>query len=514
MNSRCLFLSLLLSTNALLGACGGGSGRTASTPLSGDVAADPLNASIPAPGSPYVPAGSSDWPLFIFPQPGDPNVDVTHAIQWTAANDARAYQLQLGTTVEGNDIYDSGIITATSVPMPQLPAGMVIYARVRAILTGWGDDFPAGTWPRGSYTRFRTDDQTPASTFSNVAVNTPLPAGAPLQWNASPLALGYRLIIRGATFDSARTNSGIAVGNINIDSGLIHTTRVFINVPTKASVFATLQTIYLDRTATAQVIFTAAGGTPTFADYYASAKQLTGEVRSMADRTNEPYGATVLDQISNSSGLSIASCQQFKLALLQLLREARVGADVRELDIALQQNEYDTHTLLEILDPSSGRWSTLDPTFGLDTLRSDGVPATTVEISAAVRAQNWTALNFEFLTGNGDVYARDNYIDYPLLFMDIESPDGSEALVQAPPATLAPYFDSLPLPVSSAQTTAYALQCASGFGSATADVDSVAQTMPCNGSDQLTWIFWGNTIQATAGNNSTAAVWQVRRFVF
>src|SRR5258708_1526487 len=146
MTIRGLFLGLFLLANLLLSACSG-SGHTAnSLPF---VSASDSGA---ASSSTYVPAGSSDWPLFVYPQPGDPKVNITRFIAWTAANNARAYELQIGTTVGGNDVFDSGIVTATSVAMPPLPASVVLYARVRAILNGWGDASPAGHWSRGSYT--------------------------------------------------------------------------------------------------------------------------------------------------------------------------------------------------------------------------------------------------------------------------------------------------------------------------------------------------------------------------
>jgi hypothetical protein len=504
MHRRCFFFSLLFATNVLHSACSGGSGHAAgTTPYVPAQAPDPVPAQAPDPGSasgsPFVPSGSVDWPLFVYPQPGDPQVDVTQRVQWTAANDARAYQLQIGTTLGGNDVFDSGLITATSVAMPPLPAAVVLYARVRAVLNGWGDELPAGHWPRGSYTRFRTDDQTPASTFTNMPADNSLPAGAPLQWNANPLALGYRLILRG------RYGAGI------LDSGVIHTPHVFITAPAGSNVFATLETIYMNRTVSSHLAFTAAGGTPSFTDNYDLAKELTAEVRSMADRDNQPYGTTALDVIANSAGSSTADCGQFMLALLQLIGEARVALDSRTLNVGIQDDADDAHTLVEVLDVTSNRWITLDPTFGLVTLRSDGVPATSAEISAAVRAQNWSALTFTFLTDAGELYARDYYIDYPLLFVNIQSASGS-GLVQDPPSTLAPYFDSLPLPISGAAS--YSVKCAPGSNSATTDIDDTTETLDCIGPDGLTAVFLAHTIQPAIGINDTPEGWRLRRFRF
>jgi hypothetical protein len=495
MKSRYCFLSILLSTNIFLSACGGGfSQPAATTPVA------------PTAGTTNSQATrSSDWPNFIYPQPGDPNADVSQRISWTATNNARAYELQIGTTLGGNDVFDSGLITTTSVAMPRLPAGVMFHARVRAILNGWADDVPVGHWSRGAYTRFRTDDQTAASALTNVAADRPLPAGAPLEWSVSPLAVGYRIIVNGASFG---TNGGAFTVGANDDSGLIHTTHIFLYAPPNGTVSATLETIYLTRTVSSQLTFTVAGGAPSFADKYALGKKLTAEVRAMADRDNQPYGGTVLDDISDLEGVSAVSCGEFRAALQQVINEARTGLGTRALNIGLQNNAYDTHTLVEVLDDTTGRWLTLDPTFGLVSLRSDGSPATAAEISASARAQDWTALQFEFLTAAVDLYVRDYYIDYPLLYLNILT---SGSGVQDPPASLAPYFDALPLPVAGRAT--YSLQCASGESSATADLDDATEVLSCDGPDQLTPTFLASSIKASAATSNISA-WRLRRFTF
>jgi hypothetical protein len=491
MTKRSFFLGSFL-LNLLLGSCGGRSGA--------DSAADP-------------PPGSSDWPLFVYPRPGEPNADITRSITWTAAKNARAYELQIGTTLGGNDVFDSGIITSTSIAMPTLPASVVIYARVRAILNGWGDASPAGHWSRGSYTSFRTDDYTPPSTFTNVGTTQPLPAGAPVKWNANPLALGYRLVIDGAVLGTAPAGSNNPINGSQspTDTGVIHTTRVFITAAPNSQVSATLYTIFKDRIVTTQLQFTTTGGAPTFAEQYALGETLTAEIRTMADRDNQPYGPTILDTVTNQGGLSVASCAQFMYSLIKLIHDTHVGLSARGLDIALQNNGYDTHTLVEVLDTTTNRWITLDPTFGLVTLGADGTPATSSEISAAARAQNWSALQYDFLTPVGSGYANDYYIDYPLLYLNVELADDS-SWVQPPPATLAPYFEPAPLPVTDASTSTYSLQCASGDSSATAQINGGAQTFPCSGSDSLTPGFLADDIKAV--DASTSVAWKLLRFTF
>lgn len=266
MTKRLLLIGFFLQLTLVFGACGGGANHAApASPLA------TANFSNSALSDGFTPDGSSDWPLFVNPRPGDPKVDVTQPITWTPANNARAYELQIGTTLEGNDVFDSGIVTTTSVAMPPLPASVVLYARVRAILNGWGDASPAGHWSLGSYTAFRTDNVTPASTFTNVGPTKTLPAGAPLEWNANPLAVGYRLEVAGAMI-AGTTASNFSFADIGEtgDSGEIHTTHAFIVAPTNGNVTATLYTIYLGgRTVSSRMQFTAVGGAPTFAQQYA-----------------------------------------------------------------------------------------------------------------------------------------------------------------------------------------------------------------------------------------------------
>jgi hypothetical protein len=491
MNKRCLSSCALLSINVFLSSCGGGG--------PGEIEATFAPASAPAVVLPtlaaagtFVPQGSSSWPRFVYPQPGDPQVDTTQQIQWTAANNTAGYELQIGTTVGGSDVFDSGVVTATSIPMPVLPSGVVLYARVRAVLNGWSDALAPGHWPLGSYTVFRTDGQTPASTITNVAAGAELAAGTPLEWSANPLAVGYQL--------KSGANS----------SPVIHSTHAFITAPAAVQVTVTLDTIYLTGTVSSQLILSIASGAPSFSDAYKFGQQLAGEVRNMADRDNQPYGLSALSTVVGNLGLSSSNCGNFETALLQLIDETNVPLTVRPLDIEMES--FDTHTLVEAYDEATNSWLTLDPTFGLTTLGADGAPATSAQISAAARAQDFSSLSFEFLTNAGAQYAQDYYIDYPLLFIDVETPDES-GLVQAPPSTLAPYFDALPLPVAGNQM-AYSLQCAPGFTSATAELNTGTQTMVCSGPDQLTGVFWAETIQAVSGNTSASAAWQLRRFVF
>src|SRR5262249_43823039 len=94
-----------------------------------------------------------------------------------------------------------------------------------------------------------------------------------------------------------------------------------------------------------------------------------------------------------------------------------------------------------MLDTDSGRWLVLDPTFAIETLNADGVPATAQEISAAARGRNWSLLSFTYLTAAGDAHARNYHLDYPLPYLNVY--DGDSTTPSEPSVPLTPYLDYL-----------------------------------------------------------------------
>src|SRR5438067_13389629 len=62
------------------------------------------------------------WAQFTYPTSGQLSVQAAHPFTWTAVSGAQGYQLQVGTSFGANDVFDSGVITTTSVVVPKLPA--------------------------------------------------------------------------------------------------------------------------------------------------------------------------------------------------------------------------------------------------------------------------------------------------------------------------------------------------------------------------------------------------------
>lgn len=196
--TRRLWLLAALAGLAVLGGCGGGGGG-------GGAVADPGFDSTTSQLPP-------SYPWFSYPTSAQLGVSAAQAFAWSAATNAVSYQLQVGTTRGGNDVFDSGIITTTSVMVPNLPASGVVYARVRAILQGWSTELPAGDFPQATYVTFRTDATPTGALFLTPAAGATSNADTPISWQADPVATGYRLVLTDTD------------GTQLLDTGLIHTT--------------------------------------------------------------------------------------------------------------------------------------------------------------------------------------------------------------------------------------------------------------------------------------------------
>jgi hypothetical protein len=477
----------------LLAGCGGGGGaQSANSPNFASSSSTTVT-----------PPNVAGWSQFVYPVSGQLGVTAGQAFQWTEVSGAQAYQLQVGTTVGGSDVFDSGPIAATSISVPKLPAAQTLYARVRAIPTGWSTTINGPNFPRASYATFRTDANVTGATFASPAPGTVLDADTPVVWQSEPLAQGYRLTL-GSTMGAADL----------LDSGTIHTPqRLVSGLGGGAAVYATLYTYYAQNiTRSHSASFIAGNASPTNAAMLAVARNLAAQVRNMADIDNQPYDDTLLRAITAAQNDAVADCGAFTATLLSVLAEAGVPLQSRQLKVCLNTNSYDCHALVELFDPDTQRWITVDPTFGLYALNAQAQAATSAEISAAARTQTFGQLSFVYLTSAGDGYARTYYIDYPLLFLNVYQPGSDTELMEPAPASLTPYFDPLGAGVNGAASGAYAAQCADGYSSSTADWDGVRQTYTCTSG--FTPIFYGFAVSTLQGDPSTAGIWRTHRFVF
>jgi hypothetical protein len=476
----------LAGSLAALAGCGGGGGGAAAP-----AATPAVSANIAVPG----------YAQFVYPVSGQLAVSAGK-FQWTGVEGAASYQLQIGSSAGGSDVFDSGIVTDTSVAVPALPAGATLYARVRAIPTGWGTAL-SGNWPRGTYATFRTDEQVSGATFVSPAAGTTVDADTPIAWQPDPLARGYRLTIGSAAGGADLLDTGSITSSLRVARGL----------PPGMTVYATLTTSYANNVTRSQSLtFVVGNPSLSYVGMLAVARTLTGQVRAMADGDNQPYDATPLAAQTAKDNTAVADCAIFSSTLLQELADAGLPLQSRTLAVCFNTNSYDCHALVEVLDVDAGRWVTLDPTFGLYALNGQGQAATSADISAAARAQAFGELSYVYLTPAQASYAHTYYIDYPLLFLNVYQPGSSTQLVQAPPGSLEPYLDLMGTQVQGVVSNFYAIQCAAGAASATADWDGTTQTYPCT--NGFTAIYWAISVATLAEQSSGVAVWRAHRFVF
>ena len=264
-------------------------------------------------------------------------------------------------------------------------------------------------------------------------------AGQPFQWTYSDHAGIYWLLI-------GTTHGGYDVSN----SGPIHVPRRFLSNPP------------LDRLLYGQ-LFVKAGGIWSLADDFTfsarsnttttevciqSAFWATDYVRNMADDYNYTFAGTLLDTYAYPrSYYPQASCGCYAETLMTVLDEMALPLDISCLSIVFNPNVVacDGHVLVEMFNPDQQSWMLLDPTFDLTARRSsDGGWATAEDINTATCNQTWGQIDYVFLGAEGDTYARNYYIDYPLLYLNVYHA-GTPIVPDQGPSVL-PYYSRVSLP--------------------------------------------------------------------
>ena len=161
----------------------------------------------------------------------------------------------------------------------------------------------------------------------------------------------------------------------------------------------------------------------SMANEIAAAQDATDFVRRMADDSNQPYPWTELYKAVHGRGGTQALCSDFAPTLVKIMQEMHVTARLPaanqpvDLDVGFLHNPDDVHTLVKMWNSDVGEWLMLDPMFDLTLKRtSDGQWATPQEMRDATRSQSWSSISYAFLGSAGSAFAKNYYIDYPLLF--------------------------------------------------------------------------------------------------
>jgi hypothetical protein len=426
-------------------------------------------------------------PQFVFPTDGEAAVDVTQPFRWTSPPNASAQELRVGTSAGANDLFDSGQMIATSAVVNGLPITGVLYARAMSSVNG--------TWHYMDIA-FMPDA---ASSTSSIVVPSDGQAVfdtvQPFQWSAVPLARGYHLTI-GST----------PGGNDLHDSGEIYVTQRFVPALPLGLLYGQVSTELQGQWQSSDFTFTVTANTASVAVQIQSALWATDVVRQMALTDNIPFSWTILASVTPG----IANCANYAEALLAVLTDTNVQLPARRLDVALNPDSYDTHTLVEMFDSDSQSWMLLDPTFDLTVTRAaDGNWATAEDMSSATRAEQWGNVSYVFLGGLGAYYAHGYYLDYPLLFVDIYH--AGQLPINGQGGPVLPYFVSVQAPVSTQGV--YSAGCASDLVTDLV-INGVDRSIACNGVDGLSYVFSAASIALTARTSASTIMYQPVRFVF
>ena len=434
--------------------------------------------------------GTRAVPRFIAPAPGRYGVTAPVTFRWNRVVGADTFVLDVGTTPGGLDVLSQiGVGLGGSYQMSSLPAADPLYARIWARI--------GGVWYHDDTVISSHGAPGPAAIV--YPTDGGYAAGARLfEWAGVPLGAQYQLLI------------GTAPGGSELfQSGFVSGTKVYVpSLPQGPTLYATVQTRFLaGGTAATASSFTAGNTALSATQRRDLAIGLAATIRGMAANT-DPTPFSVLFNVTRYQGRDYSNCTDFATSMLQAVRESNLGVATRLANSCLVPDNDDCHTAVELLDSSTGRWAIADPTFGITVTRtSDQTLAGAVDISAAARAMQWSAIQMNYLTPTGDAYLRSYYIDYPLLFLDLYA-DNDSAL-QQPEADASPYYANLGSAVSAAGF--YALMCAPGAVSVAATIDAVATVMGCDSVNNVTYVFAATNI---SGLDPGAAIVSPRRFMF
>jgi hypothetical protein len=426
-------------------------------------------------------------PKFVYPTDGAVGVVTTLPFRWTPPANALAHELRIGTSPGGYDLFKSATVTSPGVLVPALPQTGTLYARALSkVNTVWMFTDIA----------FTLAPAVPASTMlvptsGQIGFDT----ARPFEWASVPLARGYRLTI------------GRAPGTNDLhDSGEIDVTRRFVPDLPVGHLFGRLDTKIDGQWYSTDFTFSVAANTVSTQFQVDSAFWATHFVRGMAAADNRPYSWTELAAKKYS-----ANCADYAAMLLRVWAEVNGRFSVRRLDLTLNPNSYDAHTLAELFNPDTQTWMVLDPTFDLSVRRAaDNGWATAEDVSTATRNQRWGDVSYVFLGPLGDYYARRYAIDYPLLYNNVYHT--GDRWVKGVGGPVLPYMQEVPMPPTGSYTW-YSVGCSS-VQTTILRVNGVDQTIDCSGVDGLSKIFGATTILPTGQTDPSVKLYRPRRYVF
>jgi large repetitive protein len=163
----------------------------------------------------YTEAGAPIPAAITSPAPGTTLTSASVTFEWPGSNVAKQYQLTVGTTgPTSNDVYSSGVTTATSETVTAPTTGAKLYVSLGQLLSG--------VWQWTNYTYTEGGAPIPAAITSPTPSSTLTSASVAFEWPGSNVAKQYQLIV-GTT--------GPTSNNV-YNSGVITATSETVTVPT------------------------------------------------------------------------------------------------------------------------------------------------------------------------------------------------------------------------------------------------------------------------------------------
>lgn len=432
------------------------------------------------------------FPTLIAPANGATGVANPVRFHWTPVPNADRYYLYVGTSTGAKDVVNTGEIQVTSLTIGTLPPNQRLSVRIWSKVHGvwyYSDSF------------FTT-----APNLATAVLTAPangqenFDAAHPFRWE--PVAGAEKYYVYAGSQPGAKDI---------VDSGELNGTTYFASqLPLNTTLFVRLWTrqdgIWLYRDST----FKASSRTAGFESRLTHVMAMTDAVRSMADSKNVVVPGTPLHRAVLERGRTLANCVDYATALTAMIQDANLG-EARHVNIAFNSNGFEGHALVELYHPELLRWILFDPTMNLTMKRSvDGQFASVQDVSQATRTFDWSAITYVFLGKEGDQFARNYYVDYPLLFLNTYPLPVPFVFGQG--ESPLPYLQEVEAPVEG-QRAGYIVR---DVTSADAEVlmDGVRTVLATNGIDGTSKVELASSVARSAATGANVRVYRLRRYVF
>ena len=179
----------------------------------------------------------------------------------------------------------------------------------------------------------------------------------------------------------------------------------------------------------------------------------------------------------------------------------------RNTAISFISNGYDSHDIVEMYNTDDQDWVVLDPTFAMAIYRaSDGHRATKEDIHNATVSATWSAINYVALGSFGYSLATSYYLDYPLLYLNLQPNSAGGAGLDP-----RPYMQTLAGLPSGARGL-YVVS--SDQAPLTVSIDGVQTTLAIGGPYSLSHAFGASTISLPNGSPAHVTAYQPNWYVF